>query len=80
MVLFFLNNIKSFFGSIILFISMILLRKNNKLKSDNISLVKKKMELEVKNQIQQEVISAVEKIEYSNDINDNIKRMRKNEL
>lgn len=80
MFLFFLNNLKSIFGSIMLFISIILLRKNNKLKSDNIFLVKKKMELEVKNQIQQEVISAVEKIEYSNDINDNIKRMRKNQL
>jgi hypothetical protein len=67
------NNIKSFFISILLFFNIYLLRKNSELK-----IIKAKNDKT--NEIQKEVINAVEKISNSNDINDNIQRMRRKKL
>ena len=80
MFIFFINNIKNLFISISVFFNLFLLTRNKKLKLDNYLLENRTKELEVKNDIQQKVIDAVDKIESSDDINDNIKRMRNKNL
>ena len=67
------NNIKNVFISILFFFNIYLLRKNTELK-----IIKAKTDKT--NEIQKEVINAIEKINNSNDINDNIKRMRNKKL
>ena len=80
MFLFFINNIKNLFISISVFFNFFLLTRNKKLKLDNDLLENRTKELEVKNDIQQRIIHAVDKIESSDDINNNIKRMRNKNL